>query len=118
MSDSIFTKIINREIPANIHYEDDNFIAFEDISHKAPIHLLIVPKKAYSSLEKVDINNKDFHANLLQTARKLAKQMGIENNYKIFMNVGKEVQAVQHLHLHLMGGWKKEQEKTIDINKV
>lgn len=118
MSDSIFTKIINRQIPATIHYEDDNFIAFEDISRRAPIHLLIVPKYPYQSLEKVDFDDSNFYTNLIQTARKVAKQMGIEDNYKLFMNVGDKVQDVAHLHLHLMGGWGKDQKTTIDINKV
>ena len=118
MSDSIFTKIINREIPATVHYEDENFIVFEDISHRAPIHLLIVPKIAYQSLEQVDFNDADFYKGLLQTARKMAKKMKIEDNYKLFMNVGKDVQAVQHLHLHLLGGWKQNEKKVADIGKL
>jgi histidine triad (HIT) family protein len=81
---SIFTKIINREIPATIHYEDDDFIAFDDISHKAPVHILVVPKKAYMSLEKVDFEDDQFHSQLLKTARQVAKKMGIADNYKIF----------------------------------
>ena len=118
MSDSIFTKIINREIPATIHYEDDDFIAFEDISHRAPVHLLIVPKKAYQSLEKVDFNDNNFHSKLLKTARKVAKKMGIQDNYKIFMNVGEQVQAVPHLHLHLMGGWSRDEKSEINIDDL
>ncbi len=106
-ADSIFTKIINREIPAKIEYEDDEFIAFRDIHAKAPVHVLIVPKEPYRSLEKVPVENIDFSAKLLITARKVAKKLGIAQNYKIAMNVGEQVQAVQHLHLHLMGGWPK-----------
>src|SRR5258708_2413375 len=105
MPDSIFTQIINRQIPATIVYEDDQFIAFKDIHPKAPVHVLLVTKEPYLSLEKVPSEDSELHAQILQTARKVAKQLGISANYKIAMNVGPEVQAVQHLHLHLMGGW-------------
>jgi histidine triad (HIT) family protein len=112
MADSIFTKIINKEIPATIHYEDDAFIAINDINPKAPVHILIIPKKPYQTLEKVDLNDSEFHYQLLATARKVAKQMGIQDNYKLFMNVGERVQQVQHIHLHLTGGWPAEKDIT------
>ncbi len=107
MSDSIFTKVINRELPATIQYEDEEFIVINDIHPKAPVHVLIIPKKAYQTLEEVEINNDAFHAKLLKLARLMAKQLGITDNYKLFMNVGDQVQDVLHLHLHLMGGWGK-----------
>jgi len=103
---TIFTKIINREIPAKIVYEDDLFIAFHDHSPKAPIHLLLVTKEAYSTLEDADIDDAQLHARLLQTARKVARVLGIQDNYKLVMNVGLEVQQVPHVHMHIMGGWK------------
>ena len=112
MSDSIFTKIIQREIPATIRYEDDAFIAIDDINPKAPVHVLIIPKKPYQTLEAVDLSDTDFHAQILLVARKVAKKMNIAENYKLFMNVGERVQEVHHIHLHLTGGW--QQEKTID----
>ena len=112
MSDSIFTKIIQREIPATIQYEDDAFIAIDDINPKAPVHVLIIPKKPYQTLEAVDLSDTDFHAQILLVARKVAKKMNIAENYKLFMNVGERVQEVHHIHLHLTGGW--QQEKTID----
>jgi histidine triad (HIT) family protein len=117
MADTLFTKIINREIPAKIEYEDDQFIVFRDISPRAPIHVLIVPKEPYVTLEKVPQEKGDFHAQLLLTARKVAKILGIQANYKLFMNVGEGIQAVPHLHLHLMGGWdlSKESDK-VDLN--
>jgi len=108
MSDSIFTKIINRELPSTIQYEDDEFIVINDIYPKAPIHVLIIPKKAYQTLEEVEINNDAFYAKLLKLARQMAKQLGISQNYKLFMNIGNLVQDVPHLHLHLMGGWKQK----------
>lgn len=102
---SIFTKIINRELPATIRYEDDEFIVIDDIQPVAPVHLLVIPKKPYRSLEAVPKEDHTFHANLLQTIRRAAQLSGIAGNYKIFMNVGPQVQAIHHLHVHVTGGW-------------
>ncbi len=102
---SIFTKIINREVPATIRYEDEQFIVFDDVHPQAPVHVLVVPKEPYQSLEKVDTTDTDFHNQLLQVTRTVAQALGIADNYKLHMNVGPQVQAVQHLHLHVMGGW-------------
>jgi len=110
MTDSIFTQIIERKIPATIQYEDENFIAFNDIHPRAPIHVLIVPKQPYESLEKISLDDDQFHAQLLVTIRKVAQRLNITENYKIFMNVGKRVQDVQHLHVHLLGGWDFKKE--------
>jgi len=115
MSDSIFTKIIKREVPSTIRYEDDEFIAFNDIHPQAPVHVLIVTKEPYSSLEAIPLENDQLHAKILQTARKIAKQLGIEKNYKIFMNVGEHVQEVHHLHLHLLGGWEKKEHAHVPL---
>lgn len=105
---SIFTKIINREIPATIHYEDNDFIAINDIHPLAPVHVLLIPKEPWQTLEQVEIENAAFHQKLLQTARRVAKKMGIVNNYKLIMNVGKQVQQVHHIHLHILGGWNTD----------
>lgn len=110
MPDSIFTKIIQREIPADIVYEDDEFISFRDINPKAPIHVLIVTKKPYQTLEEIPVSDTKFHANLLLTARKVAKKLGIEGDYKLHMNVGKHVQVVHHIHIHLLGGWNAKND--------
>lgn len=106
--DSIFTKIINKEIPATIRYEDEQFIAIDDIHPAAPVHILIIPKEPLKNLENVSVEDEQFHASLLLTARKVAKEAGINDNYKLMMNVGPQVQAVQHIHLHLLGGWNKD----------
>lgn len=103
---SIFTKIINHEVPSTIQYEDEEFIAFNDIYPQAPVHVLIVPKKQYATLEEISMDDTTFHSNLLLTARKVAKKLGISENYKILMNVGPKMQLVPHLHVHLMGGWE------------
>lgn len=110
MSDSIFTQIIKKQIPATIRFENDDFIVIDDLYPKAPIHVLIIPKIAYESLEAVGENDRDFHHKLLAVARQVAKQLGINDNYKLFMNVGKQVQDVHHLHLHLMGGYKNKSD--------
>lgn len=106
MPDSIFTKIIKHELPATIRFENEEFIAFDDIHAQAPVHVLVVPKRVVETLEAVPETDLDFHARLLLTGRKVARIMGIEHNYRLAMNVGREVQAVPHVHLHVMGGWK------------
>lgn len=104
----LFCKIIAKQIPSTIRYEDENWLAFDDIHKSAPEHVLIIPKIHYMSLEEVEINDNQFYTQLISTARKIAHQIGIKDNYKLFMNVGEKVQMVHHLHLHLMGGWPKE----------
>lgn len=104
--DSVFTKIINRELPATIHYEDSQFIVINSIDPVAPVHVLVIPKKPHKTLEDVPIDDDHFHARLLEVARLVAKKLNISENYKLFMNVGTTVQAVHHIHLHVTGGWE------------
>ncbi|PIR61805.1 MAG: histidine triad nucleotide-binding protein [Candidatus Pacebacteria bacterium CG_4_10_14_0_8_um_filter_43_12] len=113
---SLFSKIIAGEIPAIVEYEDDEYIVIRDIHPVAPVHVLIIPKKEIQTLEDVDPEDSQFHARLLQTARKVAKQLGISANYKLLMNVGRRVQAVHHIHLHLLGGWDQE-KSTEELNQ-
>lgn len=104
---SIFTKIINREIPAKIVFEDDEFIAFHDIEPSAPVHVLLVPKQPYITLEEFPESDVALHGRLILAARKVAKELGIADNYQLFMNVGLNVQDIHHVHLHIKGGWEK-----------
>lgn len=104
---SIFSRIIARELPATILYEDESWIAIHDIHPKAPVHLLVIPKHPYPTLEDVAFEDTDFHADLLRTGRKVAAMAGIGKNYKCMLNVGLDVQIVHHIHLHVMGGWEK-----------
>ena len=104
---TIFSKIINKEIPADIVYETDDVLAFKDINPQAPIHILIIPK---IEIPKVtDINGKE-HSKLLgemfDAANLLAKEMGIaEDGFRLVFNCGKNGgQDVYHLHMHLLGG--------------
>ncbi len=106
MSESVFSKIIQGKLPANIHFEDEAFIVISSNDPKAPVHLLIIPKHPYANLEEIELSDEKIHARLLLLCRQMAKKMNIADNYKIHINVGKQVQQVQHLHIHLLGGWK------------
>lgn len=103
---SIFTKIINKEIPAVIVYEDDHCISFRDIDPKAPQHILIVPKKEIKSLADVAEEDAPLLGHLLLKASEIAKEQGIsDSGYRIVVNTNKEGgQEVSHLHLHILGG--------------
>lgn len=104
---TIFSKIINKEIPADIVFESDIILAFKDINPQAPVHILIIPKIEIPKV--IDLNGKE-HAALLgemiDAANKLAKDMGIaEDGFRLVFNCGDNGgQEVHHLHLHLLGG--------------
>lgn len=104
---SVFTKIINRQLPAEIMYEDEEFIVIKSHQPVAPVHLLIIPKQPIAKLQDVPLNNHRFHASLLELARQMATKHGINDNFQLHLNCGPQVQQVQHLHLHLTGGWDK-----------
>jgi histidine triad (HIT) family protein len=103
--DSIFTKIIKREIPADIVYEDDLAIAFRDISPQAPVHILVVPKQHLAKLSDAVPEDHRLLGHLLMTVKRVADQEGLTNGYRVVINNGPEGgQTVYHLHLHLLGG--------------
>ena len=104
----LFCKILNKEIPANVVYEDDTIIAFKDIKPIAPIHILIIPKKHISSLADLKIEDVDLMGELMLTAKKIAEDLNIaQKGYKLIMRVGKDGgQEIGHIHLHLLGGTK------------
>jgi histidine triad (HIT) family protein len=110
MSESVFTQIIQRKLPATIHFENDEFIVISNNDPKAPVHLLIITKHPYQNLEEIDLENKNLHAKMLILCRKMAKKMNIADNYQIHINVGQKMQRVQHAHIHLLGGWQKPQK--------
>jgi len=102
--DCLFCKIINKEMPSETVYEDEKFIAFKDIVPKAPLHLLIVPKKHIVSIDHVEIEDKALMGELILVAQKIAREKNL-NGYKLLINVGREGgQMVDHLHLHLLSG--------------
>jgi len=106
MSDCIFCKIVNKEIPTQIIYEDESVLAFNDIQPQAPIHVLVIPKKHISDI--ASINGDDFFLinTLFKTMKKIAQEKGIEEDgYRIVNNCRDNGgQTVGHLHFHLMGG--------------
>jgi len=105
MPKSVFSQIIDRELPATFRYEDEEFIVIDNIDPKAPVHVLIIPKQAYPTLEAVAIQDQGFHSRLLLLCRQMAKELGVADNYQLHINVGNQVQQVLHLHVHLLGGW-------------
>lgn len=105
MSDTLFSKIIAREIPADIIYEDDLCVAFEDIGPQAPMHVLLVPKKVIPKLMDSSEEDAALLGHLLVTAPKVAAQQGYADNFRLVLNNGEEAgQSVFHLHIHILGG--------------
>ncbi len=106
MEDCIFCKIINKEIPASIVFEDEKMIAFNDINPQAPIHILLIPREHFASLNDIPEEKKNILSHLLLKARQIAQEKGIaEKGYRIVLNTEKDSgQEVFHIHLHLLGG--------------
>ena len=105
---SLFTKIINREIPADIVYEDEEIIAFNDINPQAPVHVLIVPKKEIATLNDLELGDQEIIGKMFLTAKKLAVKLNIDKTgYRTVFNCNEHGgQTVFHIHLHLLGGRK------------
>ncbi len=106
MSDDLFLKIINREIPADIIYETDEILAFRDISPQAPVHVLIIPKEHIETMNDLEPRHEEMIGKLFLAAAEIARKEGIaEDGYRVAMNCNKAGgQAVYHIHLHLLGG--------------
>jgi histidine triad (HIT) family protein len=102
---TIFQKIIDRQIPADIVYEDDQCLAFRDIAPQAPTHVLVIPKRAIISIDALSDADADLIAHLWIVIRNLARQLGVANGYRVVVNNGAEAgQSVDHLHFHILGG--------------
>ncbi|KAM9365842.1 adenosine 5'-monophosphoramidase HINT1 [Pholidichthys leucotaenia] len=107
--DTIFGKIIRKEIPAKIIYEDDQCVAFNDISAQAPTHFLVVPKKPIVQLSQAEESDAALLGHLLIVAKKCAEEAGLSNGYRIVINDGKDGgQSVYHIHIHVLGGRQME----------
>lgn len=106
MSDCIFCRIVAKEVPANIAYEDDEILAFQDIYPLAPVHLLVIPKKHIPSVNGLEDEDAQVMGKLFLVIKKLAQKAGIaESGYRVITNIGKDgAQEVNHLHFHLIGG--------------
>ena len=104
---TLFQRIIDREIPADIVFEDEFCIAFRDINPVAPTHILIVPLKPIPTLDDLDAGDGAVMGHLFLVAKQIAKAEGLDNGYRTVINCGDEGgQAVYHIHLHLLGGRK------------
>tara|TARA_B100001029_G_scaffold52354_1_gene41991 strand:- start:1190 stop:1531 length:342 start_codon:yes stop_codon:yes gene_type:complete len=105
MSLTLFEKIINKEIPADILYEDDISIVIKDISPQAPTHLLIIPKKVIPKLSDATKEDQEVLGHLMLVAGKIADELGLDETFRLVINNGaKAGQSVFHLHLHLLSG--------------
>lgn len=104
--DTIFGKIIRKEIPANIVYEDDLCLAFTDITPQAPTHILVIPKQPIPKLSDVTVADKELLGHLLLTVKQVADEAGLtEDGYRVVINTGNHGgQTVFHLHMHILGG--------------
>ncbi len=105
MTDCLFCKIIEGEIPSEKVYEDDSLYAFEDIEPQAPVHILIIPKKHFKSLSHMNEEDEAVMGRALHLAAKLAEEKNLDNGYRVVINTGEEGgQSVDHCHVHLLGG--------------
>lgn len=106
MGDTIFGKIIRKEIPAKIVYEDESCLAFHDVSPQAPVHVLVIPKKPIVSLEQLEDEDAPLLGHLWLTIQKVARQLELaESGYRVVVNCGRDGgQSVDHLHFHILGG--------------
>lgn len=104
MSDCIFCKIANGEIPSNKVYEDDQIMCFHDADPQAPVHVLIIPKKHIPSLDDLKEEDKELVGGIMLKVQDLAKDLGLDNGYRLVNNCGEDgFQTVKHLHFHLLG---------------
>lgn len=102
---TVFQKIIDREIPADIVFEDEQCLAFRDIAGQAPTHLLVIPKKTITSLDAIDESDEALLGHLWMVIRDLARQHELSGGYRVVVNCGSNGgQSVDHLHFHLLGG--------------
>jgi len=102
---TIFSKVIKREIPADIVYEDELCLAFHDINPQAPTHVLLIPKQALAKLSDAGAGEQALLGHLMVAAGKIARQLGVSDAFRLVVNNGAEAgQSVFHLHLHILGG--------------
>ena len=102
---TIFEKIVAREIPARIVFEDDDVLAFHDVNPQAPVHVLIVPKRVLARLAEANESDQSLLGKLILTAAKVARDLGLsESGYRVVINSGPDAgESVPHLHVHLLG---------------
>lgn len=113
--DCIFCKIVNKEIPKEFVYEDDEVLAFDDIHPKAPTHILVIPREHLASIARAEDEHSGMLAKVLLTAKKIAEKKKL-SGYKLVFNVGRDGgQVIDHVHLHVLGGWKGPVERSVNV---
>ena len=115
MEDCIFCKIINKQIPSEIVYEDEKVLAFKDINPAAPIHILVIPKKHIGTLLELSDNDGEIIAHIYKVINKIANELNFaENGFRVIVNCGKDSgQEVMHIHFHILAG-KKLGDKIVE----
>lgn len=104
MGDCVFCKIVDKEIPSNVVYEDDRILCFHDLDPQAPVHVLIIPKKHIASLDDVQAEDQELLGYILTKVKEIAAELRLENGYRLVNNCGEDgFQTVKHLHFHLLG---------------
>ncbi|MFT6085698.1 MAG: histidine triad (HIT) family protein [Glaciecola sp.] len=117
MNDTIFTKIINKEIPADILFEDERVLAFKDINPQAPVHFLVIPKKAIATTNDIEVEDEALVGYMHRVAANIAKDLGVaQQGFRTVMNCNQDGgQTVYHIHLHVLAGkalgWPPYQER-------
>lgn len=107
MADCIFCKIANKEIPATVVYEDDDVIAFNDLSPQAPVHILVIPKNHIESIAEINDGNSAVMSKIGEAIAKIAIEQGLDDGFRVVTNVGENgAQSVKHMHFHILGGTK------------
>ena len=102
---TIFKRIIDRQIPADIVYEDDRCLAFKDVNPQAPVHVLVIPKKEIPSVDAIGDEDEALLGHLWIVIRNVARLLGVADGYRVVVNCGPAAgQSVDHLHFHLLGG--------------
>lgn len=106
MADTIFGRIIRGEVPANIVHEDNDLLAFHDVDPQAPVHILVIPKRAIETLNDLNDDDAELVGRLVLTARRIAADLGLaEDGYRLVFNCNRHGgQSVDHIHLHLLAG--------------
>lgn len=114
MNDCIFCSIAQKKVKSEIVFENDQVLIFKDIKPSAPVHYLIIPKEHIQSIAHLKENHNEIISKIIYGAKEFAEKIGLKG-YKLVFNVGKEGgQIIDHLHLHLLGGWSKRE----DINQM
>ena len=105
MAKTVFKRIIDGELPANLLFEDDRCLAFQDVNPQAPTHVLVIPRQEIPSLAEATEADRDLLGHLLLVAHQVARQQNLTNGYRVVVNIGEDGgQTVSHLHIHVLGG--------------